>query len=112
MKYAYLGKVYDGDNIRKSINVDFGLKRWLEAIIFAEKPYLADNLVIENPDEELTVLFKMCRFFSAVLRDENPEPLDSSEWSLEFEGKHHSLVGFYLNFVRNIYVRKPKEQCQ
>ena len=105
MKYVYIGKKYDGDSFRDSFGHDINsyLKQWLEVIIFTEQPYLADSLNIESSDEELSVLLKMCRFFSAVLRNEHPKPLNSSEWSLEFEGKHHGLIGLYFNFIHNIY---------
>ena len=104
MNYAYIGKEYHGDNFRNNIiGADSTLKRWLELIIFREEPYLAENLKITNPDEEMEILLKMCKFFSAVLRDENPEPLPMGEFSLEFIGKHHNLFGTYLNFIRKIY---------
>lgn len=109
MKYAYIGNYYDGDGLRKTFgkSAKDGLKKWLVAIIFTEQAYLAENIVIINPDEELTTLLKFCKFFSAVLRDENPEPIPFSDWSLDFEGKHHNLIGMYINFVRRIY-KNPK----
>ena len=105
MKYAYVGKKYHGDNFRDNCGrfAERGLYEWLEAIILTEQPYLADGISINNPDEELQMLLKLCRFFSAVLRDEHPEPIPTTEWSLEFEGRHHGLIGTYLNFIRNIY---------
>lgn len=103
MKYAYLGKEYHIEGFRESFSetAEKGLQKWLEAIIFTEQPYLADNLHVDNADEETQVLLRLCNFFSAVLRDEKPKVF--RDWSLEFENKHHSLVGFYLNFIQNIY---------
>ena len=106
MKYIYIGKKYVRNEFRKRLDINHSLKAWLETIILAEKPYLADNLVLEDPDKETEILLKLCRFFSAVLKDEHPEPISTSEWSLEFEGKHHGLIGTYLNFIRNIYNKK------
>lgn len=108
MKYVYVGKEYQGDRFRDSCGkfAERGLCKWLEAIILTEQPYLADGVFIDNSDEEVQTLLKLCRFFSAVLRDDYPEPIPTTEWSLDFEGKHHGLIGTYLNFVRNIYNKK------
>ena len=103
MKYVYIGKEYFGDNFRNSIEAEASLNKWLELIILREEPYQAEHLMLDNPSEETKTLLKLCKFFSAILRDEHPKPIPSSEWSAEFEGKHHGLVGTYLNFIRNIY---------
>ncbi len=105
MRYAYIGEQYHGESLRNSFGpkANYHLKGWLEAIILTEQPYLADTLIVENPDGETETLLKLCKFFSAVLRDEHPEPISPDEWSLEFEGKHHGLIGTYLNFIRRIY---------
>lgn len=108
MKYVYIGRKYAGEDFRKTIDVNYHLKGWLEAIILSEQPYLAEGLKIENPDEEITVLLKLCRFFNAVLKDEHPDPISTSEWGLEFESKHHGVIGMYLNFIRNIYEEKQE----
>ena len=110
MKYVYIGKKYQGDSFREQIvGANDILNKWLELIILREEPYLAENLRIDNPTEETATLIKMCRFFSAVLRDEEPIPLSSDEWSSEFEGKHHGLMATYFNFICNIY---KKEETQ
>ena len=105
MNYCYVGKKYVGDSMRESFEprANHHMKRWLESIILSEKPYLAEGLKLENPDEETLVLLKFCKFFTAVLRDEHPDPLRPTEWSLEFESKYHGMVMTYLNFIYSIY---------
>lgn len=105
MEYRYIGKTNDAEGLTsvfKPKAVEY-FKKWIESIIFAGQPYLAEDINVEKPDEETLMLLKFCRFFSAVLTDKNPELLDINEWNLEFEGKHHALVGMYLNFIDNIY---------
>lgn len=107
MKYVYIGKEYDGNNLRRVITGgDVCLNNWLESIILREEPYQAEHLILDNPNEETKTLLKLCKFFSAILRDEHPKPISTSEWSLEFESKHHGLIGIYLNFIQNIYIKK------
>ena len=104
MKYAYIGKEYHAEVFRETFapRVEMYLKKWLEAIIFTEQPYLAEGLKIENPDAETASLLQFCKFFTAVLNDERPDP-DTLVWDLEFEGKHHSLMSMYINFLGNVY---------
>lgn len=110
MKYAYTGKEYNGEGFSDAFGrfAQQGLKQWLEAIIYTEKPYLSGTVEFKEPDEETIILLRFCDFFSAVLRDECPEPIQSKEWGTNFEDRHHGLVGFYLNFIKNVYLRKQE----
>lgn len=56
MKYAYIGKQYEGEHFRKFVKTDDLVKSLLKAVIFSEQPYLAEGLIIENPDEETKTL--------------------------------------------------------
>lgn len=48
---------------------------------------------------QLTQVYEsLDKFFTAVLRDENPDPLRPTEWSLDFESKYHGMVMTYLKF--------------
>lgn len=104
MEYRYIGTTNNADEMTSvfKFRADNCFKKWLEYIIFSGQPHLAEYIKMESPDEETLILFEFCRFFSAVLRDEKPKLL-KEDWDLSFEGRHHSLVCMYYNFINNIY---------
>ena len=109
MKYLYVGdRPWNDEDIdRFKQDASVALKKWLEYIIFSEQPYLADNLHIPNADEETLTLLALCRYFSAVLRDEVPERfpffIDAG-----FEDYHHGLTVLSLNFLANLHKKKTE----
>ena len=65
-------------------------KDYLISLIYSEQPYLADKIVIENPDEETQYLLGICKCLAAILFDETPPNLP--DWSDKFEGRYHSIA--------------------
>lgn len=67
------------------------VKHYLCNLIYSEQPHLAEGMRTDTSDEDINSLLQICKFLTAVLNNEEP-PTDCLNWSLEFEGKYHTIA--------------------
>ncbi len=57
---------------RYKARADMLLKECLENLVLCEQPYVAEGLMIRNPDDETKVLLLACKYFTSIMLDEKP----------------------------------------
>ena len=76
------------------------IKEYLVNLIFSEQPFLADKIEIIEPDNDTRYLLNICRFLSALQKNE--KLLDNLlNWDLDFEGRYHSVVMIVMRARNN-----------
>ena len=82
------------------MNLQNVIKEYLVNLIFSEQPSLADKIEINEPDSDIQYLLNICKFLSALQKNEKPSD-GLLSWDLDFEGRYHSVVMVVLRAKNN-----------
>ncbi len=100
IKY-YLGI---SNNMQDKLLSDSDIILYLRTLIYSERPYLAKNIPDSN-NKEIKTLKDFCNIFNLILEDKLTE-VPSIDFDLNFEAKHHSIIGLLTNTVYQLFSRR------
>ena len=90
------------ENLKDNIHSESDTVLYLRALIFTEKPYLADEIKYRQSSNEIHILTEICHIFNLVLKDKLIE-IPELNCNLHFEGKYHSIISLLTITLYNYF---------